>query len=143
MKLKILMCKFSLYIRCKCPSVSLVIFWSISGPPTTAYHCLEKLNCSDCTWGFCIPFSFSPVRLCSFSTAGRFVTMSETHVASYYQWARMRWTTRTEDATRKRSAVPIDNMEYALLFLTQLVVRLGVSTLIIGNTELSTLSDFS
>ena len=56
---------------------------------------------------------------------------------------RNRWTTRTEDATRKRSAVPIDNMEYALLFLTQLVVRLGVSTLIIGNTELSTLSDFS
>ena len=78
------MCKFTLYFGCKCPLVSLVIFWSSSGPPTTAYHCLEMLFCSDHTWGFCMPFSFSPVRLCLFHCRGRFVITTETHVACEY-----------------------------------------------------------
>ena len=73
------MCKFTLYFRCKRPSVSLVIFLSISGPTTTAYHCLEMINCSDNTWGFCIPFPFSRLQLCSFSTAGRFCRHYEKH----------------------------------------------------------------
>ena len=73
------MCKFTHYFRCKCPSVSLVIFLSISGPTTTAYHCLEMINCSDNTWGFCIPFPFSRLRLCSSSTAGRFCRHYEKH----------------------------------------------------------------
>ena len=83
------MCKFTLYFRCKCPLVSLVIFWSSSGPPTTAYHCLEMLFCSDHTWGFCMPFSFSPVRLCLFHCRGRFVITTETHVACDYLSPRM------------------------------------------------------
>ena len=79
LKLKILIGKFTLYFRCKRPSVSLVIFLSISGPTTTAYHCLEMINCSDNTWGFCIPFPFSRLRLCSSSTAGRFCRHYEKH----------------------------------------------------------------
>ena len=83
------MCKFTLYFGCKCPLVSLVIFWSSSGPPTTAYHCLDMLFCSYHTWGFCMNFSFSLVRLCSFHCRRRFVITTETHVASYNQWAPM------------------------------------------------------
>ena len=47
------------------------------------------LFCSDHTWGFCMPFSFSRVRLCSFHCRRRFVITTETHVPSDNQWARM------------------------------------------------------
>ena len=82
----ILMCKFTLYFKCKCPSVSLVNFLEHFWTP---YHCLEMLFCCDYTWGFSIPFPFSQVGLCSFHCHGGSVGITQNHVASYYQWARL------------------------------------------------------